>query len=160
MGRQRTAEQLERHRTLMRSYRQAAAGKKCSRCGSLVLDKLRRCSWCLAKDSERRHPDKRHDTFEHAELIERCRNMDTRCDASGITLRRLLKADMHLEVDRIDPREGYTVPNMQVITSLLNRLKAREASWPWWAIEEVRSRVENAENQVDEFRAYMPEGGY
>lgn len=161
-ARTRTPQQLARHREQMKRYRAASVGVSCTRCGAPVVGKLRRCELCLAQDTERRHPDMRHDTRAHAMLIFKAHQVDARCSATGYTLRELRKAGMHLEVDRRDSDRGYTAANMQVVASYLNRMKGRHASWPDFAVHELHERVRLAGvlDAEGETRAWMPAGAF
>lgn len=84
-----------------------------------------RCAWCRAKDRERkpwvRHM--RHETGEHALVIETAHGEHARCALSGASAGELAAIGERLEVDRIDSRRGYVRGNMQVIAARLNRAK-------------------------------------
>lgn len=152
----------EAHRLRMARYRAKTRGSRCGRCSRPLDSKdfRLRCPICLAEDAEKKHPEKEHDTELHAEYLVRARASRARCEATDLSLDDLVRAGMSLQVDRIDPARGYVDGNMQIVASYLNALKGRERSWPWWAIDEVRSRVECAKVDASEARFYMPEWGY
>jgi hypothetical protein len=84
---------------------------------------------------------------------------DDACDTTGLTLIELARGEMTLQVDRIDPERGYVAGNMQVIASLLNRLKARERSWPEWAAHEVHERCTELSDEARVYAETRTTGG-
>ena len=138
---------MNRNAARMRAYRERHRGVRCRRCSRKpVLAGIRSCAWCLALDLEKSHRGMRHDTAAHAYALAVARMPSTTCEASGYTSADLAAAGLSLQVDRINPRRGYVLGNMQFLTSYLNRMKGRERSFPEWCLDELRERMERAHN--------------
>lgn len=89
----------------------------------------------------KRHPELRHDTEAHAEMIELSKNPTSTCCILGFSLLALKKVGEELSVDRPDPAKGYVEGNMVLMTASLNTAKGPRQEVPKRSINRVLRKL-------------------
>ena len=131
----------------MRRLRATLRGVRCIRCSRAPLTPCVSCSRCIALYMEKGDHLRgmQHDTDAHAAMLAMAHDPSAHCAVSGYSGAALAACELRLEVDRIDPRLGYLVGNMQLLAGPLNRAKQYDNILRPYQVHALQVRMGDAE---------------
>jgi hypothetical protein len=99
------------------------------------------CSRCWAINKQRNNVGLEIEILPYMQMLQQSHDWHERCVVTGRSLFALKKVGDKLSIDRIDPKKGYVVGNMQLLALSLNIAKGTKPMVPQAAINRLLRKL-------------------